>query len=79
MWSIRDRPVVYVYHNWYMYGYTIRFRHSVIYVCKERKFMETLVNTIEWFVSSHYLIIGILAVVGIITYIESEKAGNNNG
>lgn len=39
--------------------------------------METLVNTIEWFVSSHYIIIGILVVVGIITYIESEKAGNN--
>ena len=40
--------------------------------------METLVNTIEWFVSSHYIIIGILVVVGIITYIESEKVGNNN-
>lgn len=62
-----------------MYGYTSQFRHSVIYVCKERKIMETLVNTIEWFVSSHYIIIGILVVVGIITYIESEKAGNNNG
>lgn len=62
-----------------MYGYTIWLRYSVIYVCKERKIMETLVNTIEWFVSSHYIIIGILVVVGIITYIESEKAGNNNG
>lgn len=62
-----------------MYGYTIWLRHSVIYVSKERKIMETLVNTIEWFVSSHYIIIGILVVVGIITYIESEKAGNNNG
>lgn len=62
-----------------MYGYTIWSRHSVIYVYKERKIMETLVNTIEWFVSSHYIIIGILVVVGIITYIESEKAGNNNG
>ena len=62
-----------------MYGYTIWSRHSVIYVYKERKIMETLVNTIEWFVSGHYIIIGILVVVGIITYIESEKAGNNNG
>lgn len=62
-----------------MYGYTIWSRHSVIYICKERKIMETLVNTIEWFVSSHYIIIGILVVVCIITYIESEKAGNNNG
>lgn len=41
--------------------------------------METLVNTIEWFVTSHYIIIEFLVVVGIITYIESEKAGNNNG
>lgn len=62
-----------------MYGYTIWSRHSVIYVSKERKIMETLVNTIEWFVNSHYIIIGVLVVVGIITYIESEKAGNNNG
>ena len=41
--------------------------------------METLFNGIRWFVEANYMIIGMLVITAIIMYIESEKAGNNNG
>ena len=38
--------------------------------------MENLISNIENVIQGHYIIILALVLVGIITYIESEKAGN---
>lgn len=38
--------------------------------------MENFISNIENMVQGHYIIILALVLVGIITYIESEKAGN---
>lgn len=38
--------------------------------------MENFINNIESMIQGHYIIILALVLVGIITYIESEKAGN---
>lgn len=38
--------------------------------------MENLISNIENVIQEHYIIILALVLVGIITYIESEKAGN---
>ena len=61
-----------------MYGYISRFRRSVIYVCKERKFMETLINAIRWFVEANYMIIGMLDIATMIAFVETTKVGDDN-
>lgn len=38
--------------------------------------MENLISNIENVIQGHYIIILVLVLVGIITYIESEKVGN---
>lgn len=38
--------------------------------------MENLISNIENMIQGNYIIILVLVLVGIITYIESEKAGN---
>lgn len=38
--------------------------------------MENFISNIESMIQGYYIIILALVLVGIITYIESEKAGN---
>lgn len=40
--------------------------------------METLFNSIRWFVDANYMIIGMLVIATMIAFVETTKVGDDN-